>query len=475
MVEIRANARSSGKARLAAPPYVDFLPIVSGWALPALDIAVILVLPLLGAALGQATEYLPRYLLFWAILAAFAVGLAASHGGYTTKERWGQGGIVATSFLVTAIALLGLAVLLNHPGILLRHWTLPDLAATPVLLLLIRVALPAHAAAASAGARLVVCYDRCPPDLALALAERNLPSRIAGVLYLSAPREPGAWPELHDAAELLQNFSGQIVQDVVFVHHPALDAFDHAPQKALLQELLTYPARIWLAFDLSANLPEMLCARTGGCKLVPVVTDELITSRHIVKRGFDVAVASLLLVLCAPLLGIIALAVRASGPGPVIFRQRRVGAQGQSFTVLKFRTMRHAPGVAFAQARLGDARVTPLGRILRRTSLDELLQLVNVVRGEMSLVGPRPHAPETTVEGISFENALKLYRLRHRVKPGITGLAQVRGQRGETHSLTALEHRLASDLEYIQNWSVGLDIAILLRTLPVFFGQANAC
>ncbi|MDE2389966.1 MAG: sugar transferase, partial [Rhodospirillales bacterium] len=103
------------------------------------------------------------------------------------------------------------------------------------------------------------------------------------------------------------------------------------------------------------------------------------------------------------------------------------------------------------------------------------LQLVNVIRGEMSLVGPRPHAPETTVEGISFENALKLYRLRHRVKPGITGLAQVRGLRGETRSLPALEHRLASDLEYIQNWSVGLDIAILLRTLPVPFGQANAC
>lgn len=178
---------------------------------------------------------------------------------------------------------------------------------------------------------------------------------------------------------------------------------------------------------------------------------------------------------CAPLLAVLAALVRLSGPGPVVFRQERLGAQGRPFTVLKFRTMRHQPAAAFTQAQRGDARITRIGRFLRRTSLDELLQLVNVISGEMSLVGPRPHAPETTVEGISFENALKLYRLRHRVKPGITGLAQVRGQRGETRSLPSLERRLASDLEYIQNWSVGLDIAILLRTLPVPFGQPNAC
>ncbi|MDE2238514.1 MAG: exopolysaccharide biosynthesis polyprenyl glycosylphosphotransferase [Rhodospirillales bacterium] len=435
----------------------------------------ILALPLLGAALGQATEYLPHYLLFWAILAMFSLGLTASHGGYAPGERWRQGGIAAICFLATAVALLGLAVLLNHPGILLRHWTLLELAATPALLVFSHAALPARApAAANAGATLVVCYDRCPADLGLALAERKLPPRIAGVLYLSGLREVGAWPALRDPAELFRNFASEAVQDVVFVHHPELEAFNQAPQKELLQELLAYPARIWLAFDLSANLPEVLRAHAGGCKLVPVVTDELVTSHHMVKRGFDVVVASLLLVLCAPLLAVLAGLVRASGPGPVVFRQSRVGAQGRPFTVLKFRTMWHEPGHGFAQARPGDARVTRIGRFLRRTSLDELLQLVNVVRGEMSLVGPRPHAPETMVEGISFENALKLYRLRHRVKPGITGLAQVRGQRGETRSLPALEHRLASDLEYIQNWSVGLDIEILLRTLPVPFGQANA-
>jgi lipopolysaccharide/colanic/teichoic acid biosynthesis glycosyltransferase len=132
------------------------------------------------------------------------------------------------------------------------------------------------------------------------------------------------------------------------------------------------------------------------------------------------------------------------------------------------------PSRAFAQAVPNDPRVTRVGRFLRRTSFDEMLQLFNVVSGEMSLVGPRPHAPETQVEGMNFENAVKLYRLRHRVKPGITGLAQIRGQRGETREIGMLEQRLASDLEYIQSWSIWLDISIMLMTIPVMIAPKNA-
>jgi lipopolysaccharide/colanic/teichoic acid biosynthesis glycosyltransferase len=128
----------------------------------------------------------------------------------------------------------------------------------------------------------------------------------------------------------------------------------------------------------------------------------------------------------------------------------------------------------FSQAVINDPRVTSFGRFLRRTSLDELLQLINVIKGDMSLVGPRPHAPETQVEGVNFENAVKFYRLRHRVKPGITGLAQIRGQRGETRALATLERRIASDLEYIENWSIWLDVAIIFKTIPIFFTQRNA-
>lgn len=192
------------------------------------------------------------------------------------------------------------------------------------------------------------------------------------------------------------------------------------------------------------------------------------------KRLVDVLLGAALLFLALPLLLGIAVAVRVSSPGPILFRQIRIGAQGQRFSLLKFRTMTHMPGRPFAQARAGDRRITAIGHILRRLSLDELPQLINVLRGEMSLVGPRPHAPETEVEGVRFEAALRLYPLRHQVKPGMTGLAQIRGQRGATPVLTALEQRLGSDLEYIQRWSLGLDLAILLRTLPAVLGAQNA-
>jgi lipopolysaccharide/colanic/teichoic acid biosynthesis glycosyltransferase len=165
---------------------------------------------------------------------------------------------------------------------------------------------------------------------------------------------------------------------------------------------------------------------------------------------------------------------KASSPGPIIFRQKRTGAQGQEFTVFKFRTMAFETNQCVEQARQGDRRVTGIGLFLRKTSLDEVLQLFNVIRGDMSLVGPRPHAAATQVEGITFEQAVRLYRIRHRVKPGITGLAQIRGQRGETRAISTLEQRLASDLEYIQTWSLWLDITILFRTIPVVLRQTNA-
>ncbi len=192
------------------------------------------------------------------------------------------------------------------------------------------------------------------------------------------------------------------------------------------------------------------------------------------KRVFDLLAACLLLVCLSPLLAMIALALRASGTRDVLYRQRRIGAGGAPFTLLKFRTMRGGDAAPFAQAVPGDARVTRLGRWLRRSSLDELPQLLNVLRGEMSLVGPRPHAPETAVAGRRFEAASAAYRLRQRVKPGMTGLAQVRGQRGATPDFAALEQRLASDLEYIERRSAWLDAVILAKTVPAILRPRNA-
>jgi lipopolysaccharide/colanic/teichoic acid biosynthesis glycosyltransferase len=189
-------------------------------------------------------------------------------------------------------------------------------------------------------------------------------------------------------------------------------------------------------------------------------------TRHGLKRAQDVALAAVLLLLLAAPLAMIALAVRVEGPGPVLFAQRRTGLHGREFTMLKFRTMHHrmADPAASAQTRRGDARVTAVGWLLRRSSMDELPQLLNVLRGDMALVGPRPHATGMRVDGRPVAQAAPRYAARHLVRPGLTGLAQVRGQRGAAESRALLAARLASDLEYIDTWTLRGDLLILLRT-----------
>ena len=192
------------------------------------------------------------------------------------------------------------------------------------------------------------------------------------------------------------------------------------------------------------------------------------------KRMLDIVLATVLLGLAASPMALIALAIRLESPGPAVFRQWRIGRGGRRFQVLKFRTMRVAPEPTLRQATRDDPRVTRLGRVLRRLSLDELPQLVNVLRGEMSLVGPRPHAPGTCAAGRPFELVARGYDARHQVLPGMTGLAQIRGWRGETATEEALCRRVDADLEYIARWSLGLDLAILLRTIPALLRPTNA-
>ena len=195
----------------------------------------------------------------------------------------------------------------------------------------------------------------------------------------------------------------------------------------------------------------------------------LVTLRHaplspldrVSKRSFDLVLASLALALLVPILAVTALAIAIDSRGPVLFRQRRSGFDQRPFTILKFRTMAHsAPGCA--QARRGDERVTRVGAFLRRSSLDELPQLLNVLRGDMSLVGPRPHALEHDSE---YRALVGDYVLRHHVRPGITGWAQVSGQRGETAEPGRMARRVELDLWYIGNWSMLLDVTILCRTM----------
>jgi lipopolysaccharide/colanic/teichoic acid biosynthesis glycosyltransferase len=195
-----------------------------------------------------------------------------------------------------------------------------------------------------------------------------------------------------------------------------------------------------------------------------------------IKRSIDIVVALAGLVVLALLMPLFAALIRYESRGPILFRQTRVGRNGVPFTIWKFRTMHvHAvPKGRLCQARRQDPRITCIGGWLRRTSADELPQLVNILLGDMSLIGPRPHAPGTCADGVPFEQITPHYAARHHVRPGLTGLAQVRGWRGETDTAEKLLRRVESDLEYIATWSLGLDLAILLRTVGVVLGGRNA-
>lgn len=220
---------------------------------------------------------------------------------------------------------------------------------------------------------------------------------------------------------------------------------------------------------------EMLHARwnsIGGLPAVSVFETPLYGVDGWLKRVFDVVTACVTILLLSPVLAVCALLVKWSSPGPIIFRQKRYGLDGKEIFVWKFRSMTTCDnGPNVAQATKGDARITPIGAILRRTSLDELPQLFNVINGSMSLVGPRPHA---SAHNEHYRKLIKGYMLRHKVKPGITGLAQVEGYRGETDTLEKMQKRVEFDHSYIQKWSLWLDVKILFRTLFVVLKQENA-
>jgi Undecaprenyl-phosphate glucose phosphotransferase len=195
-------------------------------------------------------------------------------------------------------------------------------------------------------------------------------------------------------------------------------------------------------------------------------------TERLVKRSLDIVLALLALMFFVPVMTLTALAIKLDGPGPIIFRQNRKGFNGQQFVMFKFRTMKvQENGATVTQATRDDPRVTGIGRLLRATSVDELPQLVNVLRGDMSLIGPRPHA---LAHDNYFEKVLEDYAFRHHVKPGMTGWAQVNGLRGATPTVDLISRRIKMDLWYINNWTLWLDIQILAKTFFEVLRKRNA-
>ena len=234
----------------------------------------------------------------------------------------------------------------------------------------------------------------------------------------------------------------------------------------VLDELKDTTASIYFVPDMF--ITDLIQGRSGsvcGTPVISVCESPFTGSNGLIKRTSDIILSLLILMLIAPLLLLIAIAIKLDSPGPIIFKQRRYGLDGEEILVYKFRSMRVCEdGDTIRQAHKGDARITRIGAFLRRNSLDELPQFVNVLQGRMSIVGPRPHA---VAHNEIYRNLIKGYMIRHKVKPGITGWAQVNGYRGETRTLDKMQARIDHDLDYLRNWSLRLDLHIILKTILV--------
>ena len=232
----------------------------------------------------------------------------------------------------------------------------------------------------------------------------------------------------------------------------------------LLDDLKDTTTSIYYVPDLF--LSDLIQARSGDLAGVPVIAmceTPFYGYRGVVKRLADLALSLLALIPLLPVFLLVGLLVKLSSPGPAIFRQRRYGLDGEEIVVYKFRTMTVTEdGDKVVQATQGDQRITPIGAFLRRYSIDELPQLINVLQGRMSLVGPRPHA---VAHNEQYRKLIKGYMVRHKVPPGITGLAQINGCRGETAKIEEMQARVEYDLEYLRNWSLSLDLRILVKTV----------
>jgi putative colanic acid biosynthesis UDP-glucose lipid carrier transferase len=243
--------------------------------------------------------------------------------------------------------------------------------------------------------------------------------------------------------------------------------------RKLIDELQDTTASVYFLPDVYIfDLMQARFDNVGGMPVIAICETPFMGLNSMIKRASDIAVGAVILVLLAPLMLVISLAVKMSSPGPVIFKQRRYGLYGEKIIVYKFRSMTVAEdGDTVVQAKQNDRRVTAIGGFLRRTSLDELPQFINVLQGRMSIVGPRPHA---VAHNEQYRKLIKGYMLRHKVKPGITGWAQVNGLRGETATLDKMEARIQYDLDYLRNWSLWLDLWIILKTVKVVLMRENA-
>jgi putative colanic acid biosynthesis UDP-glucose lipid carrier transferase len=465
--EAQAGAR-------AVSPSSDPVKLLSG-GVAAADAAVVLLSCAGAYLLRHGAAVPPLEITATALLAALltinAMRLAGAYAWHAAASPVAQASRVAQGWSAVFVVLVILGYLTKTSDDFSRVWAITWYGAALAGLALVRFGAAAKMRRWRGRGRLVRTVAIV--DLAGTgeeLARRMLRS-AAGEMRLVGVFSPQPAAERRNGVADLVALARLFRIDEVIV---AVSGQDDAVADAVVRKLGTIPTNVRLC----PEVPSMAIAPREATLLFgqPALTvyhRPLPGWSRVAKRVEDVVLSAVALVLLAPLLAAVALLVKLDSPGPVLFQQKRLGFNNNVITVLKFRTMRHRPEPEgdVPQAQRRDPRVTRVGAILRRTSLDELPQLLNVLRGEMSLVGPRPHA---LAHNDQYAALIDEYLGRHRVQPGITGWAQVNGLRGETATLDKMQRRVEHDLVYIDGWSLLLDLKILALTVITSVFDRNA-
>jgi putative colanic acid biosysnthesis UDP-glucose lipid carrier transferase len=387
-----------------------------------------------------------RILLEWSCVAAILVFLSASFNLTPTFSH----DIIASWFLLTPVTLL----LVDSRRAQIGRWLSADRGV--------------------AQRYIIIGANDVGAELARRIETAHAGEKFFGFLdFRSAERAAGGLDRLVTGNCTARDFADFVRSHAIGRVYLALPISTAPRIEELLKELRDTTASVYFVPNIFAfDLVQARYVEISGMPAFSICDSPLQGMSGFWKRAFDVALACFALVFFSPVLLVMALAIRRSSPGPILFKQRRYGLNGEEILVYKFRSMTVCEdGPVVAQATEKDSRVTPLGAFLRRTSLDELPQIFNVLEGKMSFVGPRPHAVAHNEE---YRKLINGYMIRHKVRPGITGWAQVNGLRGETSTIDKMQRRVQYDLDYLKNWSLWLDLKILARTALIVACDRNA-
>ena len=469
----RPRARQT-QSRASQPRLALSLPGHGRLAQAALDPAVAI-----AVLVASVTWFGARFDASWLILALFV--FAMTFPGSLARESASAGGL-AFDIVTGWIAIVGLLVFLGWATHTLHAFDLKVIGAwvlaTPAALYgahrLLPIVLPRVLAFEALQRTAVIAGAN---TLGRRLAEGIRSDPLLGVRFAGFFDDRGAGrmqdlPAEENLGSLsrLAEYCRSNRVDVIYI---ALPMASQPRILKLLEDLRDTTASIYFVPDIFVyDLIQARVTSIAGLPVVAVCETPFYGVNSVVKKAFDFVFAALVLVAISPLMLAIAVGVKLSSPGPVLFKQRRYGVDGRKILVYKFRSMTVAEdGDVVKQATRNDSRVTRFGAFLRKSSLDELPQFINVLQGRMSVVGPRPHA---IAHNEMYRKLIRGYMIRHKVKPGITGLAQVNGLRGETETVEKMQKRVEYDIAYLRNWSLLLDVQIILKTIAVVSKGSNA-